>query len=429
MPQDNSKVIEVVLKVTERCNINCTYCYVFNKGDESYKQHDRVIKTETVEKLAEYLRSGVSQLDTTEIYIDFHGGEPLMMGKRRFDGVCALLVEQLASICHLRFSIQTNGMLIDDDWIDIFQRYNVNVGVSLDGPAEINDIERLDHQGRGTYERAVRGLRALKVARDEGRIASMGILVVANPSFNGGRIYRHLVHELGIANIDFLLPIESHDSFDPSQARQYGRFLNEAFDEWVSDDDPLIYVRIFASAITFLRDGQDSAVMMRRARDGQHQIITVASNGDVGPDDSLRTLRLGLFSENNIRTTPLRDYLSSPTFRGLMEAESMVPDGCRDCCWKNLCRGGAMNGRLINRFSGEGGFNNPSIICEGLQSFYAHVAAYLLRRGLGYERLKTSLLHEGSGMTEYEGACAFARPQEPKGHATASVASTAGAHI
>lgn len=407
MPQENSRIIEAVIKVTERCNINCKYCYVFNKGDESYKQHDIYMKPETIEALANYLCAGVTDIGATEVRVDFHGGEPLMIGKRRFDSMCSCLAEKISPIARLQFSLQTNGMLVDQEWVDIFRRYNMTVGVSLDGPQEINDIERIDHKGRGTYERAATGLKILREARKEGLISAFGVLTVVNPAFDAKRVYRHFVHELGVDSLDFLLPIDSHSSFDASTSEAYGKFLCDAFDEWVADDDPYVYVRIFAGTMGFLKEGQSAAVMMRQARAGDHPIITIASNGDVGPDDSLRTLNLGLFSGNNIRDVPLKEYLNSTPYQNLMDAEGSIPDGCRDCCWKNVCRGGAANGRLINRYSRHSGFNNTSIVCDGLQTYYSHVAAYILKKGLEFEQLQKSLIHNVADMKEYVERCPF----------------------
>jgi len=408
------RVIEAVVKVTEVCNINCTYCYVFNRGDESYKLHDKYMKPETVSQLADFLARAAHDVGATEIRVDFHGGEPLMLKKARFDEYCETFKARAPADVRVVFALQTNGMLVDEAWIALFRKHKVTVGVSIDGPQPINDVERIDHFGRGTYERTRKGLDALNDAYRDGLIPSFGLLTVASAKTSGAEIYRHFVHEVKVDALDFLLPIESHDEFDPSTSLAYGQFLVDAFDEWVKDDDPYIRIRIFSNTLAFFQQGKEIVKGARQSRDIDYNLITVSSNGDLGPDDSLRTLDLGLFSSATIRTDSLQSYRGRADLQGIRDAENTLPDGCGECAWKNLCRGGAANGRLINRFSSARGFNNKSIICEGLQHFYSHVAAHVLRNGVSFNQLTQSLIHEDEPFAEYNGApCPFAN------HATA----------
>ncbi len=403
------KIIEAVVKITERCNINCTYCYVFNKGDESYKTHDPYMHADMIEALADYLVAGAVDTGATHIKIDFHGGEPLMMKKHRFDAMCALFESKIAPKYDLNFSLQTNGMLVDDDWIQLFRRYNIGVGVSLDGPEAANDAERVDHFGRGTYQRAKKGLDLLIAARREGLIPGLGILTVANPALEAQTLYKHFVHDMEIDSIDFLLPIDSHESFDAANEGAYGDFLCELYDTWRLDNDSTVHVRIMETVRGFLFGGLDVSSQYWEARNGGNTIITVASNGDIGPDDSLRTLNLGIFSKFNIKTSSLVEFLASSEIQEITRAENSLPDGCWDCSWQAMCRGGAANGRMINRFSSADGFNTRSILCESLQKFYAHAAADALRLGLGFEKLQANLIQEPSVLQRYEQSCKFSK--------------------
>ena len=82
-----------------------------------------------------------------------------MLKKQRFDEMCTLFEDHLEGVVNLKFLIQTNAMLIDQEWVDIFVKHDIGVGVSLDGPMNINDENRIDHQGRGTYEITIAGWR------------------------------------------------------------------------------------------------------------------------------------------------------------------------------------------------------------------------------------------------------------------------------
>lgn len=411
MPTNSSSVIvEAVVKLTEVCNINCTYCYVFNRGDESYKKHAKYMQPETIRALAEFLSSAATELNANEVRVDFHGGEPLMMKKQRFDEYCELIKLLLPKDVRLIFGLQTNGMLVDEGWIELFHKYQVNVGVSLDGPKDFNDRERVDHQGRGTYDRARRGLDMLRDAQNMGRIPGFGVLTVANPEVNGGEVYRHFVHDVKIDSVDFLLPIESHDQFDATTSRAYGQFLCDAFDAWIEDDDAFVHVRLFSNVLSFMQNGATLVDRVMEDRNKYYHLITVSSNGDIGPDDALRTVPLELFDEHTISNSTLKSYESSRKIELIRFSENTLPNDCMDCAWKNICRGGAAHGRLINRFSEDRGFNNKSIICEGLQLFYSHVAARMLSNGIGFEQLKSNLIREEEAFVSYgDRECGFAK--------------------
>lgn len=144
--------LEVVLKVTERCNIDCTYCYFFNSTNQDFKDHPAYIKYETIKDCAVFLKNSVEEAGVKFLQIDFHGGEPLMMKKHRFDEMCNLFKDHLEGIVDLKFAMQTNAMLIDDEWLKIFAKHEIGIGISLDGPKHIHDIHRIDHRGRGTYD-------------------------------------------------------------------------------------------------------------------------------------------------------------------------------------------------------------------------------------------------------------------------------------
>jgi uncharacterized protein len=73
-----------------------------------------------------------------------------LIGKQRFDKMCALLPQALQPVTNLDLRITTNGMLVDDGWIDLFEKHRVKVGTSLDGPKEYHDEKRVDFRGQGS---------------------------------------------------------------------------------------------------------------------------------------------------------------------------------------------------------------------------------------------------------------------------------------
>ena len=115
-----SQHLQVIIKTVERCNINCTYCYVFNMQDDSYLRHPIYITHQTIGKVVTFLKKGCIDLELKHITFIFLGGEPLMQKKKDFVSMCFHIKSNLSSLVKICFSIQTNGMLIDEEWINIF---------------------------------------------------------------------------------------------------------------------------------------------------------------------------------------------------------------------------------------------------------------------------------------------------------------------
>lgn len=386
---DHIKRLEIVLKIAERCNINCSYCYMFNKGNEEYEDLPAYIQHSTIVDVAHFLADGVRDLGIEEVRIGLHGGEPLMLKKERYIAMCETFIAILGPVCKLSFTMQTNAVLVDEEWIAIFKKYNILIGVSIDGPRAYNDVARLDHQGRSTFDDTVRGIGMLQEQATHLK-KGVGALTVINPAVDAARIYRFVIDELKIVGLDFLLPIETHDTFDPSTLAAYGRFLCDAFDEWVADNNPAIQIRMFKNIVWYFVGGKAYTKLYNDHLFNGWQLLTVDSNGGIGPDDALKPLNGGLFA-GNVRTTSLAAFLRSPLMQDMKQAEQALPTACADCTWQNYCKGGGHYGRFANRYSHARGFDNPSIFCGALKQLYVHVAKRLMQSGIPYARLVDSL--------------------------------------
>ena len=182
------------LHVAHTCNLNCDYCFA-SQG----KYHgDRALMSFEVGKQAlDFLmdHSGTRR----NLEVDFFGGEPLM----NWD-VVKRLVQYARSVekergKNFRFTLTTNGMLIDDDVIDVANREMSNVVLSLDGRTEINDRTRVDYQGRGSYDRIVPKFQKLVAARGGKNYYMRGTFTHANPDFTKDLF--HMADDLGFTEL------------------------------------------------------------------------------------------------------------------------------------------------------------------------------------------------------------------------------------
>ena len=270
-------------------------------------------------------------------------------------------------------------MLVDEEWIDIFEQYRFSVGVSIDGPEGYNDKFRKDHQGRGTYQRVVKGIRLLQAASAKGRIRLPGMLVVIDPHNNGKEIFDHLVNVMGAKYINFLLPMTSHDMQKCGTDEAMSSYLLDVGQAYVEHKEKIV-VRIVNQFLRFIC-GASPLPSGEQMESKANVLVAISSDGHIGPDDELKPLNI--FREvETVGDTTLQQFLNSEFLAYLDTVSNTVPDECRECCWQNYCRGGAGTGSLIGRYSRKNHFNNKSVHCEPLRTFYAKLAYDAMGNGL-----------------------------------------------
>ena len=374
--------LEVVLKITERCNLNCDYCYFFNAGDDSYKGHSAFISNDTVALLVQRLREFSREYELQRIAIHLHGGEPLLMPKAGFDSICEEIRSNLAPFVDLSMTIQTNGMLIDLEWIEIFNRHGLQVGVSLDGAQAHNDIHRLDHHGRSSYNATVRGLALCQQHLHQPPV----ILAVIGEEFDPGKIYEHFRNDLNAEHLDFLLPHQNHDNFC-GDAEAYGEFLIKVFDMMVNDEES-VSVRFIDHFLARIY-GQGNFLFGNGREDPEYLLITVSSDGGVGPDDTLRSTKYWSgYEYRDLKSSSLEEIIQDPLFHEFEHFRKTPASACSDCCWRDVCG----SGQPVHRYASGNGFDNPSVYCQGLDRFYTHVLRYLALHGEPLEKVGADLI-------------------------------------
>ncbi|MCT8345455.1 cyclophane-forming radical SAM/SPASM peptide maturase XyeB [Photorhabdus kleinii] len=372
--------LEVILKISERCNLNCSYCYVFNMGSEVALNSAPVISCNTIIELKCFLERVVEEANPDSIQIDFHGGEPMMLKKERFVYLCEMLRSGDYKNAELRLALQTNATLIDDEWIAIFERFGVVVSISIDGPKHINDKYRLDHKGRSSYEATLNGYQAMCAAAKERDILPLPpVLSVIDPEANGKELFEHLYHDMQCRSFDFLLPDCNYEN--PTNTEGVKRFLTAICDAWFEQNDPDCDVRILSSHLTRLTgaSGYIALGITPQTEEYKAVAITVTSTGDIYIDDTLRSTLSELFTPiGNVANATYAQVVNSPHMRELLKIESSLPDDCQGCIWKTVCAGG----RPVNRYSRDNAFNNKTIYCDAMQTLLGRGAAYLVELGL-----------------------------------------------
>lgn len=392
-----SSRLQIVFKISERCNLACSYCYFFFRGDESYKTHPPIVPEDVVSGLIAFMRDAHENHSVERIDIVLHGGEPLLMKKRRFSAMMDRLQDETPDSLEIRFAMQTNAALIDGDWIDIFAKHQIGVGVSFDGPKEIHDEFRIDHKGRGSYDDCRAGWDKLREASDQGRLPPPGLLGVINHKRDAKEIFNHFVHDLQATVLNFLLPDLHHDdNISQEEIDGTARYLIDVFHAWLENKNNKVSIRFISEVYSPLLSDfiMDESVTYK---EDYRCILTVASNGEIRTEDTVTTLderfRNGLL---NVRTHTLSDVVACDWWRELSEASAIRPKQCVDCAWWSVCK----SGKPYNRFSKARGFDNHSVFCSALKDYYVEVAAHLVKLGFSLdeilERLEKAEAHQHS---------------------------------
>lgn len=362
--------LAVVLKVAERCNLACTYCYFFFGSDDSYLKHPALVSPDTVADIARFLGESARRHRLERIELVLHGGEPLLLKPERTAALVEAVAAAMPTYCEVDFALQTNGVLIDKRWIDLFARYDIGVGVSLDGPRAVNDLARLDKRGASSFDDTVAGWRMLKQAAADGRIKEPGILSVFAPTTNADTL-AFFIDELGAKKINFLLPDMFCDSaeVDAAAIERVGETMIAIFEEWRRRSDPDVHVRFVNDALLPMI-ASIPAESSHNFREDLWRAMTIASDGMIYVEDTVR----GAFADRpeailNVADSSATDVLSHPFWRTIAEAADKRPAACRECRYADVCQ----SGPLVSRYSHANGFDNPSLYCPALFAFHRHV--------------------------------------------------------
>jgi uncharacterized protein len=360
-PQDLSHPLRppldwIILKISQLCNLNCTYCYVYNRGDESWRSRPAAISNHVVSTLADRIQAHCVEYSMSMFHVELHGGEPLLIGKKAFEEILINLREGCSST-RLLFHLQTNGLLLDGEWLELFDRFNVTFGLSLDGPPELADRHRIYHSGRGSTEDLLERIRRVRLNPLFEKLFGGVLCVVSDPTFSAEALLRWFV-ENGFFTVDFLLPDGNYANLPQQWAgpEPYARFLVDAFHAWCEIGEPSLRIRLFEYMVVGLT-GQE--VALDSLGGDLRQLCVVESDGSIGVSDVARICDPLAKDKLSIFTSRLDEHGREYDLLNLQKLSSQ----CKSCEYLNACGGGY----LPHRFDGET-FENPSLYCKALYS-------------------------------------------------------------
>lgn len=360
----------VLLKVASRCNLDCSYCYVFNMGDEGWRRQPKRLPLDvecaTVSRLGELLRD-----QGRPFSIVLHGGEPLLLGHDRLNTLFASLTTA-APTCGLH--IQTNGTLLDNDILDLCAQYRVGVSVSLDGPENINDAFRVDLRGRGSFAPIMATVQRLRNHPAHTTLFS-GLLAVVDPRSDPEEVYRFF-KETGTPSVDFLYRDGNHTALPfgkfSAASTEYGVWMSRIMDLYLADPCPP-RIRVLDDMIKLTLGG-------RARKEGiglsDYGILVIDTDGSINKNDTLKSTADGADSFQtpwSVLNDRLSDVVATEEFRSYHEAQRPTSKVCKACPDLHVCGGGMPT----HRWSDENGLDNPTVFCADQRLLIARIGEYL----------------------------------------------------
>ncbi len=351
------------------CNLNCHYCYYLSKG-MLYPEAESLHMSDDL--LEEYIIQHIQIAPEPIISFFWHGGEPTLLGLDYFRKIVELQRKHLPEGRHTSNNIQTNGIMLDEDWARFFAREGFSVGLSLDGPQALHDRHRVSKSEKRTHKQVMQGYRLL---RQHNIPVDILCVVHAENVKHSLEVYRFF-KDIKAQYISFIPLVESmaaQGGVSPRTvpADAFGAFLCAIFDEWVRKDIGRIMVQIFEEAAR-PANGQPHSLCVFRNTCGDVPVIE--HNGDFYSCDHFVTPDQLL---GNIRETPLLTFLESPGQRAFGQAKlNTLPRHCLECDVLAMCNGGCPKDRILQTPSGERGLN---YLCSGYKRFFQHCSPYLAR--------------------------------------------------
>ncbi|UCG47373.1 MAG: anaerobic sulfatase maturase [Phycisphaerales bacterium] len=339
------------------CNVDCTYCFYKCRPSEIGRGRQRMSDEVLETMVRDYMR-----LRFPVAGFAWQGGEPTLMGLDFYKRAVELQKKYGSAGQEVGNSLQTNAILLNDEWCRFLHDSKFLVGISIDGPKEFHDYYRLDHSGGGTYDRVMRAIEKCKEHKVEFNTLT---LLNARNAGHADELFDFFV-ELGVRFLQFIPCVE----LDPATgevadfsitAKQYGDFICRFFDRWYERGPEKMSVRDFDSILAYFISGRHTICTFDKQCS---QYIVIEHSGDAFCCDFFVEPRWRL---GNILETPIEKLAGDSKKRAFGRAKHNLCNKCVLCRHLAVCRGGCMKDRAP---FDKDNFARESYFCEAYRQFF-----------------------------------------------------------
>jgi serine-type anaerobic sulfatase-maturating enzyme len=369
------------------CNLACKSCFYLGKEGlypgSNFRMPDKVLKV--------YLRQLLNVQERSDVCVSWQGGEPTLMGLDFFQRSIELVRKYKRPGQRVEYTLQTNGILLNDNWCAFFKEHNFLIGLSLDGIPEMHNLNRVNKAGQGSFDQVKRSWDLLQKHNVDTNILCA---VHAANAYHPQEVYRFFRDKLHARYIQFIPIVERVGRPRRSQANmgwqdsretvflnnqegdyvsqrsvkpgQYGTFLINIFDEWVHHDVGTVFVQAFDSALTSWCHLPASVCIFQEVCGSS---LVLEHNGDLYSCDHFVEpgFRLG-----NILEKSMLELVSAPEQRqfGLAKRDHL-PAYCKECDVLFACHGECPRNRFI--LTPDGTEEGLNYLCSDYKLFFKHI--------------------------------------------------------
>lgn len=353
--------VVIIKPMNGACNMNCGYCYM-NNLDVPQKNDFLKMNQQTLRATIDFFCS-----KNEKIEFIWHGGEPLLVGINFFENIVIFQNSWKKKGKEIRNFVQTNGTLLNEDWIKFFKKNDFFIGVSLDSPLEFHESVRLYKNGRNSLSDVLDGIKLLK----RENIFSGISCCIGRSNFKKVIEIFDFFDSQDIKSIKFLRIKNCQNSIlenEEISQKEFSYFLFEVFKEWIKRDDVDLEIRDIKSVVDVMLGGN----FRECTKMGEcNQFATVYSDGSIFPCDSFLNkseFRFGsVFNDFN-------SVVSSNNFLNFFKKINLKKEECVYCDWFYVCKGGCLEERMSEK--------KDSDYCKANRFLFRKIFSILSQYGL-----------------------------------------------
>lgn len=350
------KRITPIVHLTNACNLQCQYCYVNNgKVEKNTDKENLSVLLYCLKKIIDW--NGVSGTK-----IIWHGGEPLLLGTENFSFLLNEIVKYKRNVF---FSIQTNGTLLNEDYARLFKKYNVHVGISLDGFNDKLNRFRISPDGIGILSKVMKNFELMKKFE-----VQVGFIMTVNREHIGQErelldfIQKYQLkcnirpaYPSGHRNIPFMTPDE------------FATYFNTLFDIWYINDRKYdtFLVKEFEQYIREELGGVSECHSCIEREDCTVRFLSLDMSGECYPCN--RLYRNETFYLGNLQKENINSIISKSKCYSDNRMEALQKKECNSCKYREYCHGGCP----AIAYSVYGNYNEKDYYCVAYQKIREHI--------------------------------------------------------
>ncbi|MGL5245399.1 MAG: radical SAM protein, partial [Sarcina sp.] len=316
----------LIKPASSACNLKCTYCFYHSLSDKRDVKSYGTMNESTLETV---VKKALKEADS-ECTFAFQGGEPTLAGLSFFKNLIDLENKYNYKNLKINNTIQTNGTLITEEWAIFLREHNFLVGISLDGPKDIHNLNRKDCKGMDTFNKVIKSINLLEKYNVQFNI----LCVITSKSCKHIKTIYNYFKSMNFKYVQFincLDPLYEQWGIYPYSLKpnDFTYFLKTLFDEWYRDfiSGNYISIRYFDSLIELMVNGKSSSCGMNGICTCQ---FVIESDGSVYPCDFyvLDKCKLG-----NIENMSFKGIYESKISQEFIKYSISINEKCNCCKW------------------------------------------------------------------------------------------------